>query len=250
MRRLFGFLSLATPIFSALLCALLIAPFAHAQASPTNECQTQLSWECFNTSVAIVGRANDGSVVNFCSGVAIDSQTVLTAGHCIESLSRTGAEVQIYRRSVVDFSSKPDAVADAYSLHLDRLYNRERSYFHRDRGMIKLKTELRSQDQESLNFPKVRRGLGPQIETADRLHRVGFGRRVSASGVSENRRTWVTAQVHSVYPETLVTEDRFAMPGDSGGPVFLYLPGDGLYLIGLHSTFDKASGFVYSPRIL
>lgn len=249
MRRTFVLSSLATPFLTTLLCALSFAVPAMAQ-----DCKLQLSWECFNTSVAIVGRAADGRVVNFCSGVAIDTKTVMTAGHCIESLShslfRADVEIQIYRRAVVDFKAAPDAIADRDSLHLDRLYNRERSYFHRDRGLIKLTTELQAHGREVLHFPKVRRGLGPNIEQAEHLHRVGFGRRLSSDGIPENRRTWITAQVHSVYPETLVTQDKFAMPGDSGGPVLLHVPGEGLFLIGLHSTLDKASGFVYSPRVL
>lgn len=249
MRRTFVLRSLAAYLATILLCALVYANPAYAE-----DCKTQPGWACFNTSVAIVGRAADGAVLNFCSGVAIDSKTVVTAGHCIESLSKSLAqsdvEIQIFRQSAVDYSKAPDAIGDRDSLHLDRLYNRERSYFHRDRGMIKLKTEIRPDAGETLNFPKVRRGLEAYIEKADRLHRIGFGRRVSGAGVSENRRTWVTVQVHSVFPETLVTQDKFAMPGDSGGPVLLHIPGEGLFLIGLHSTFDQASGFVYSPRIL
>jgi V8-like Glu-specific endopeptidase len=225
-------------------------PHVDRQSGQQNETATEgINWRCFNTSVAVVGRSELGLVVSFCSGVAIDPQTVVTAGHCIESLARAGGDVQIYRKPVVDFREPPDSISDQYSLHLDRLYNRERSYFHRDRGMIKLSRPIVPLPGETLHFPKLRSHLQAQIEASGVIHRIGFGRRTSASGLAEHRRTWVKAKVHSVLPETLVTKDIYAMPGDSGGPIYLFLPGEGLFLIGLHSTLDRASGFVFSPRI-
>jgi V8-like Glu-specific endopeptidase len=220
----------------------------HAQSPPS--CTSSLNWSCFESTVAIVGRSNTNQVLSFCSGVAIDPVTIVTAGHCIESLAAPSiVEIQIYTDSVVRYDRSPAAVADRRALHLDRLYDRQSSYFHRDRGMLKLTAAL-----AHLTFPKVNRAAALTIAQGATLQRIGFGQRETQAGPSagrlENRRTWVQAKVHTVLSETFITEDKFAYPGDSGGPLFLFLPGEGLFFVGVHSTLDVRSGLVYSPRIL
>lgn len=213
-------------------------------------CAASLDWSCFDSTVAIVGRSIQNQVLTFCSGVAIDPVTVVTAGHCIESLADAEVtEIQIYTDSIVRYDRMPASIADRMALYLDNLYDRQSSFFHRDRGMLKLTLPL-----AELAFPKVNRGASRTIAKGAILQRIGFGQRRSESGVSvgrlENRRTWVQSIVHTVLAETLVTEDQYAFPGDSGGPLFLFLPGEGLFFVGVHSTLDVRSGLVYSPRIL
>ena len=221
-----------------------------ASTASATTCTAKLDWSCFDSTVAIVGRSTRNQVISFCSGVAVDPVTIVTAGHCIESLaSKEIAEIQIYAEAVVRYDLQPAAVADRMALHLDRLYNRETSFFHRDRGMLKLTSPL-----PPLAFPKIDRPTARTIANGARLQRIGFGQRRTESGPSigrmENRRTWVQSTVHTVLSETLVTEDHHAYPGDSGGPLFLFLPGEGLFFVGVHSTLDVRSGLVYSPRIL
>lgn len=238
-------------IFSLTACFL--GEGARAQTVPTESsttCTTSLNWPCFEATVAIVGRSDSDQVLSFCSGVAIDPVTVVTAGHCIESLSNSNiSKIQIYADSVVRYDRVPASMADRFALHLDRLYDRQTSFFHRDRGMLKLTTPL-----TKIMFPKVNREAARTITKGATLQRIGFGQRQTLTGPTagrmENRRTWVQSTVHTVLSETLVTEDQHAYPGDSGGPLFLFLPGEGLFFVGVHSTLDVRSGLVYSPRIL
>jgi len=220
------------------------------RAQTSTSCTSSLNWSCFESTVAIVGRSSTNQVLSFCSGVAIDPVTIVTAGHCIESLAAPSiVEIQIYADSVVRYDRSPTAIADRLALHLDRLYDRQSSYFHRDRGMLKLTSPLARQ-----TFPKVEAVAARKIAQGTTLQRIGFGQREAQTGPTagrlENRRTWVQAKVHTVLSETLITEDQFAYPGDSGGPLFLFLPGEGLFFVGVHSTLDVRSGLVYSPRIL
>ncbi|MBN8540058.1 MAG: trypsin-like serine protease [Deltaproteobacteria bacterium] len=223
--------------------------FAERVLAQTN-CTSTLNWSCFESTVAIVGRSSTNQVLSFCSGVAIDPNTIVTAGHCVESLADPSiVEIQIYTDSVVQYDRSPTAIADRLALHLDRLYDRDASYFHHDRGMLKLTSPL-----SHLAFPKVDRRAARTITQGTTLQRIGFGQREtqggSSSGRLENRRTWVQSKVYTAMSETFVTEDQFASPGDSGGPLFLFLPGEGLFFVGVHSTLDVRSGLVYSPRIL
>lgn len=238
-------LSLTSCFLGERVCAQTTPPVS----SPAS-CTTKLNWSCFESTVAIVGRATGGEVLSFCSGVAIDPITVVTAGHCVESLADSNiAEIQIYSDSVVRYDRPPAAIADRFALHLDRLYDRETSFFHRDRGMLKLASPL-----ARMEFPKINREAARTLARGAILQRIGFGQRQSQTGPTtgrmENRRTWVQPTIHTVLSETLVTEDQYAYPGDSGGPLFLFLPGEGLFFVGVHSTLDVRSGLVYSPRIL
>ncbi len=238
-------------LFAFVFSACFAGTEAHATTSPSEAaCKAKMDWTCFDSTVAIVGRSAQNQVLTFCSGVAIDSITVVTAGHCVESLGKPEiSQIQIYLDTVVRYNQKPAAIADQSSLRLDRLYNRESSFFHRDRGIVKLSSPL-----GPLNYPKVQSATAGTIAVGMQLQRIGFGQRRTVGGPSdgllENRRTWVQSVVHSVFSETLVTEDEFAYPGDSGGPLFLFIPGEGLFYVGVHSTLDVRSGLVYSPRIL
>lgn len=244
--------------FVALFISCLVGPTARAEHA---SCTAKLDWTCFESTVGIVGRGEDHQVVSFCSGVAIDARTVVTAGHCVESLAKPSVrEIQIYMSSVIRFDQPAVAYVEKTALHLDRLYNRATSYFHHDRGLLKLASDL-----PHVNFPILDRATASTIGEGSTLHRIGFGQRpVSVTGVAsstgssaatsaarlENRRTWVQTVVHTALSETLITEDHFAFPGDSGGPLFLFVPGRGIFFVGVHSTLDHRSGLVYSPRIL
>lgn len=232
------------------LSAFLLRESVVAQPVPRASCTVNLNWSCFESTVAIVGRSVSNQVLTFCSGLAVDPMTVVTAGHCIESLAASSVtEIQIYADSVVRYSLPPTAVGDRFALHLDRLYDRQNSFFYRDRGILKLTSPL-----SKLTFPKIDRAAARTITVGATLQRIGFGQRQTQSGPMagsmENRRTWVQSTVHTVLSETFVTEDQYAYPGDSGGPLFLFLPGEGLFFVGVHSTLDVRSGLVYSPRIL
>jgi V8-like Glu-specific endopeptidase len=220
----------------------------------------QLDWSCFNSTVAIVGHAKDvngdDTVAVFCSGVAVSPGQVLTAGHCTVSLSKPSiTSIDVYLDALVPFAAGlPAAHGKVGALTLNRAYDRSSSLYIHDRGLLELDRNL----PKTLNYPAIARFNGALAKSlvaqglipGATLHRIGFGQRKSALGLWENRRTWLRPRVESVSTDAIVTEDNFAVPGDSGGSLFLYTLEMGLILVGLHSTWDPANKQVYSPRIL
>lgn len=234
-----------------LIATVLVTPSVRAA------CET-LGWSCFDASVALVGRGADGAVNSFCSGVAVSKREVLTAGHCITSLLKPSvAQIQVYREASVSYSLPPEAEGIRATLMLDSAYDRASSFYLNDRGTFELDRDL----PENLNYPRLPRSSTELAQTVARLltpgtqlERIGFGQRpLVVAGVAtrefENRRTWVRPIIHSALSEVLMTEDPAPRPGDSGGPLYLFVPGTGLVLVALHSTWDPTTRRVFSPRV-
>lgn len=231
---------------------------AIATASPAYAGCEHLGWNCFDSSVALVGRGADGAVNSFCSGVAVSKRRVFTAAHCITSLSKASVvKIQVYRDALVSYSETADAEGIPTTLQSSSDYDRSASFYLHDHGTFELDRDL----PEDLNYPSIP-GSSPELaakvasllKVGTQLERIGFGQRpLRISGVVteefENRRTWLKPVIQSALSEVLVTDDPGPRPGDSGGPVYLYIPGTGLVLVAIHSTWDPATKRVFSPRV-
>lgn len=228
------------------LMSLVLAPSARAACSTLN-------WSCVDSSVALVGRDAENSVKSFCSGVAVSSREVWTAGHCITSLSKSSiTRIDVYLEPKVPYAQAPAAQGLISSLFSDPDYNRSESFYLNDRGSLRLDQDL----PPNLNYPllpgrdiafgELEKLLKPGVT----LERIGFGqRRIEGGGGYENRRTWLKPEIESITTEFIVTTDNGAMPGDSGGPIYLFIPNVGLVLVAHHSTWDFGVQRMYNPRI-
>ena len=148
---------------------------------------------------------------------------------------------------------------------MDGQYDRPKSYFLHDRGVVDLDRDL----PHDLNFPIIASLADAESGSSElqdivaknliagvRLERIGFGARpmlmaasAPISAATEHRRTWLRPIVDSIETDAIVTVDQFAVPGDSGGPLYLFVPKHGLFLVGLHSTWNPPADRVYSPRV-
>jgi len=116
------------------------------------------------------------------------------------------------------------------------------SRYHFDWAMIEVAHE----------FPSVRIWPRPWPRSQGQtLHRIGYGARVSESGELENRRTWITSFLNhdlKASDATIETRDALGVPGDSGGPIYIWHLGEA-WLLGLHSTWDAHQGLSFAPRL-
>ncbi len=242
-----------------ILYTLITAVLIGLGVSPAQAACLKLEWSCFDSSVALVGRAQDGSIKSFCSGVAVSKREIFTAGHCVKSLSKSSVvKIQVYREPRVPYAQDPAAEGIPATLQLNADYDRSTSLFFHDRGTFELDRDL----PEDLNYPLIASRTSPALATevasllkvGTQLERIGFGQRpIVIDGVEsndfENRRTWNKPVIDSMLSDVLITNDPSPRPGDSGGPVYLFIPGTGLVLVALHSTWDPSTRRVLSPRV-
>jgi V8-like Glu-specific endopeptidase len=191
-----------------------------------------IDWSNFNSTLLIEVTRTTG--VFTCSGVAINSDTILTAAHCLEGVI---LKVRVSNAASYDPQGKFWAVK-SFELHPE--YNPEKSNYHHDLAKIKLKTKL---PQETQFFPIIKK----ETDFSGKIIRLGFGARGH-----KNIRTLVTPQFKHLRSSEKVLElnDTFSYSGDSGGPVFLQQHGQ-MYLVAIHSTlsFGPEGKYSFNPLL-
>lgn len=185
-------------------------------------------WENFNSSVLIEITRTTG--IFTCSGVAINSNTVLTAAHCLEG--NDIIQVKITNQMSYDKNGQFFEII-SYEIHPD--YNRSDSNYKFDIAKIKLKENL---PQNIRYFPIIKR----DINLNGRILRLGYGVRNA-----QNIRTLVSPEMRQIRAIEKVIElnDIYSFSGDSGGPVFVQQNGQ-MYLIAIHSTLSFGPDGKYS----
>jgi hypothetical protein len=188
-------------------------------------------WTQFNSSLLIEVTRPNG--VFTCTGVAMSSEILVTAAHCLEGEVK---KVRIFTQQSYDPKQSSLAI-DSYEIHPQ--YNSKKSRFLFDIAKIKLKHKL----------PKEIRLL-PVFEgnlIIGKLYRFGFGGRDE-----KNIRTVMTPKFRkmNIKDQVLELDDKFSKSGDSGGPIFMQ-NGQEISLVAIHSTFSHGPEGEYSlnPRL-
>lgn len=162
-----------------------------------------------------------------CSSVAVSRNKLLTAAHCLQN----AVKIRVFREYQLTANNHFYSV-QSYARYMK--YNKGRSNFLYDIGVIKLKEKL-----------PVSTNIHPIIskhENIVELHRVGFGLR---NGL--NTRT-VISPITQFKLETQFIDalDEYSYSGDSGGPIFSVKYGR-FSLVAIHSTKDGP--YTLNPRI-
>ena len=190
-----------------------------------------IDWTNFNSSLIIEVTRPEG--VFTCSGVAINSQTILTAAHCLE-----GKILHVRLSFESEYNPKGKFLdIETFELHPD--YDSKKSNYKNDIARIKMAQKL----PEGIKYYPIMK----KENYAGSLVRLGFGARGE-----KNIRTMVTPQLKSFrnLENILELEDIYSFSGDSGGPIFLQQKGQ-MYLIAVHSTlsYGPEGKFSFNPTL-
>lgn len=159
-----------------------------------------------------------GSRGNFCTGVAIARDLVLTAAHCVQA----GAE---YKQVEFDANRQP-ILKDVHSIVRHPQFNLKIMLSHRataDIALVKLKTPLDATPARLI-------GSRPRVSVGERFAVYGYGLSVRSEAKTSGTLRGVTLiatgqpgnlQLRLVDPATKGERDGLgACTGDSGGPVY------------------------------
>lgn len=175
-------------------------------------------WDQFNSSLLIEVTRPNG--VFTCTGVAVSSEIIMTAAHCLEG---DILSVRVFTQSTYNPQENSLTISN-YKIHPK--YNPKKSRYFSDVAKIKMKDKLPS-------FIKIHPIFFGEEFLGD-FYRFGFGARNK-----KNLRTVITPTFRKVNHEEHVLElnDEFSRSGDSGGPIFLS-SGKATYILAIHSTFS------------
>lgn len=177
------------------------------------------NFSMYNSTFSLKVEKTTGGVF-VCSSVAINTRTLLTAGHCLENA-----------KEIVITDGKIERKAKSWAVHPE--YNKMDSKYFADVGMIRLSRKL----PMNLNYPKLSAPV-PYFS----LNRIGFGGREGKNVRTLVSGIWITEEVDA----TLVLKDELGVPGDSGGPLFQFINGE-LSLVAIHSTVEGKKS--YAPVV-
>jgi hypothetical protein len=208
-------------------------------------CPDQLSWECFDATFILLSRDPQGEFKGLCSAAALDPRTLITAGHCLENQVDGKGYWEVYADSFTPASVALQRIPSQNGV-IHPLYQATPSHFRFDVAILKLDQPL----PETLHFVPL--ATDPlSLRNGDTLHRIGFGLRPEG-----NLRNWFRVFyrfLEGPYGETVRTSDASGVLGDSGGPVYLHTPGEGLSLVAVHSSWkfsrDYDEYMSWSPHL-
>jgi hypothetical protein len=188
-------------------------------------------WEKFNSSLVIEVRRPNG--VFTCTGVAVSSKVIVTAGHCLEG---SVLSVRVFTGARYNTADPTLEVKD-YRVHPD--YNPRTSRYFCDLAKINLRNKI----PRSIRIHPIY--LGSKL--SGEIYRFGFGER---SGRTVRTVITPTLKNMNAADEVLELYDDFSRSGDSGGPVFLR-NGEDVQVIAIHSTFSygPAGNFSLNPLL-
>lgn len=186
-------------------------------------------WDEFNSSLLIEITRPKG--VFTCTGVAVSSQVVLTAAHCLEG-EVNKVSVFLQRK----YNPKAEHF-DAKSFKLHSSYQPKNSRYLADLAKIKLQEKLPSDIKIQPLFMKG--------TITGKIYRFGFGGRGK-----ENIRTQMNPELRGLKENVLELNDEYSYSGDSGGPIFLKQD-NRTFLLAIHSTLSwgPVGKFSYNPLL-
>ncbi len=188
-------------------------------------------WEDFNSSLCIEVTRPTG--VFTCTGVAVSSDVIVTAAHCLEG---DIIKVRIFTESAYNSNNK-SLLIKSYKIHPD--YKSTSSRYLSDVAKIYLDQKLPA----SIKILPIFKG---QVVTGD-LYRFGFGERNK-----KNLRTVITPKFKKKDLDNKIIElnDTFSYSGDSGGPIYLK-QGNETFVLAVHSTlsFGPEGKYSYNPLL-
>ena len=171
----------------------------------------EVDWSDFNATAGITIETNLGEK-SVCSGVFLNSSTLLTAAHCLQTAR--------FIRVSTDKELKPRTALKAHDWISHPDYRGNKLGSSVDLGLVFLEKPLKS----NLNWPQF------AFHREDRrFERIGFGLREGS-----NKRTHIVSYFEEAFDGFLKLVDHHGMPGDSGGPVY-QRRFDKLVLIGIHT---------------
>lgn len=177
------------------------------------------NWNRFSSTFIIEVKRGDSVFTS--SAVALDSNMLLTAAHCVDCAE----EVRLF---IGDDYDNPIEIINASSWVIHPEYNPNKSFFENDLAIIYLNESL----PRFTNVEAIDETI--EVDALTTLERIGFGGRNG-----HNYRTWTNPLFESVTfnKKNMVLKDNLSVIGDSGGPIFKNDQGV-LKLIGIHSTLE------------
>ncbi len=189
------------------------------------------NWDQYNSSLLIEVTRPNG--VFTCTGVAVSSQIIVTAAHCLEGDIKG---VRVFTQEKYDPKQTSLAIK-SFKIHPD--YKPKASRYKDDIAKIMMAEKIPA-------FVH----LLPIFEgnmVSGQLYRFGFGERDH-----KNVRTVVTPKFRkmNLAEKVLEVDDKFSRSGDSGGPIFMK-DGQNISLLAIHSTFSHGpeGEFSMNPRL-
>lgn len=161
-------------------------------------------------------KAKKNGVFFFCSSVTIRPELILTAAHCLDKAS----EVRVFVKG---------KIWPVESYHKHPNYNRSKSFYMNDIGIIRLSKSL----PKNIIQYKIQRPLSNK-----KLVRVGFGERNGRN----KRQIIKNIGPVQILNDYIKAEDYSSVSGDSGGAIF-QKQNSKLVLVGIHSTIDGKYAF-------
>ncbi len=169
--------------------------------------------------VLVVSHLNNGNL-GFCSGVLIEKSALITAAHCLENAVSSSIQYQADGPVIDEINNRRIAFHPGYHPQF--------SLFRDDIAVVKLGPA--NPIASPLTLPLCRADHIGELVT-----RVGFGGR---NGLNQEVQFQVQVIAHDHRDASIILDDPYSMPGDSGGPIFALESGQ-TCILGIHSTLES-----------
>jgi V8-like Glu-specific endopeptidase len=179
--------------------------------------EKNMNWDDFNATVGIDVKKFTSSTV--CTGVLIRPQVVITAAHCLVGLKSS-------RVTTDEAMGEATHWVDSVRSVIHPQYDGNAPGSSVDVGLLFLAQPITG----------VHYALHGNFDMTNQCERIGYGGRKG-----KNVRTWLTSFPQILQGTSLRVQDALGVLGDSGGPVYQYLP-EGMRLIGVHTGREYGWG--------